>query len=110
QVVHVQKQDHEHHEGREGDPLDGPVHSGQRSVTTWVIPSSWIGLGAGRRAASLRRASTATSSQLAIRLEPPWDRNGVVMPVNGISRVTPPTITKTCSANMKDSPLASSFE
>ena len=31
-------------------------------------------------------------------------------PVSGITRVTPPTITNTCSANTAVSPAASSFE
>ncbi len=36
--------------------------------------------------------------------------NGSVTPVSGITRVTPPTITNTCSANIAVSPVASSFE
>ena len=36
--------------------------------------------------------------------------NGSVTPVSGITRVTPPTITNTCSANTADSPAASSVE
>ena len=53
---------------------------------------------AGRRAASEIRKNTAISSQLAISDEPPADMNGVVCPVSGMSRLTPPTITKICSA------------
>ena len=48
------------------------------------MPSSWIGCGGGRRAVSLTRISRPISAQLATRDEPPWDRNGVVMPVSGI--------------------------
>ena len=35
---------------------------------------------------------------------------GSVTPVSGITRVTPPTMTNTCSANTAVSPVASSFE
>ena len=54
--------------------------------------------GGGRRAWSEMRTSSAITAQLATRLEPPWDRNGVVRPVSGISLVTPPMTTKTWSA------------
>jgi hypothetical protein len=40
-------------------------------LTTWVIPSSWIGCGAGRLAVSLIRISSAMSIQLATRDDPP---------------------------------------
>ena len=36
--------------------------------------------------------------------------NGSVTPVSGITRVTPPTITNTCSATTAERPVASSFE
>ncbi len=36
--------------------------------------------------------------------------NGSVTPVSGITRVTPPTITNTCSANTEARPTASSVE
>jgi hypothetical protein len=42
--------------------------------------------------------------------EPPYETNGSVTPVSGITRVTPPTITNTCSASTAVSPVASSFE
>ena len=73
------------------------------------MPSSWIGCGAGRRALSLTRISRAITIQLATRDEPPWDRNGVVMPVSGISWVTPPTMMKTWSAKTNARPAASSL-
>ena len=47
--------------------------------------------------------------QLAIRLDPPADRNGVVRPVSGMTRVRPPTMTKTCSAIPNARPAASSL-
>ena len=47
--------------------------------------------------------------QLQIIDEPPWDMNGVVRPVSGSSRVTPPMIANTCSANANARPAASSL-
>ncbi len=41
---------------------------------------------------------------------PPYETKGSVTPVSGITRVTPPTITKTCSANTAVRPTTSSFE
>src|SRR6202042_2526 len=104
--VDVDQQQHEHRQAGDGQAEQRFVHPAR---TTWVMPSSWIGCGAGRRAVSLIRISTATSAQLATSEEPPWDRNGVVIPVSGISRVTPPTITNTCRARTKASPPASSL-
>ena len=47
--------------------------------------------------------------QFARSDEPPSDRNGIVSPVSGMTRVTPPTTTKHCSATEKDRPAASSL-
>src|SRR5262249_55189200 len=105
-VVDVHQQQQEHPQAGEGDPAQGMVHT---PLTTCVIPSSWIGCGAGRRAVSLIRISTAMIIQLATRDEPPWDRKGVVIPVSGMSWVTPPTITKTCRAITNERPVASSL-
>src|SRR5262245_28157125 len=52
----------------------------------------------------------ASSTKLATTLEPPYEMNGSVMPVSGISRRIPPTMMKVCSAKAKVSPIASSFE
>ena len=41
---------------------------------------------------------------------PPYETNGSVTPVSGITRVTPPTITNTWSAKTAASPAASSLE
>ena len=87
---------------------NGLAVAGQAACPVVIVPRP--DRGGGRRAVSLSRASTAMRIQLATRLEPPWDRKGVVMPVSGMSRVTPPTITNTCSASMNDRPPASSFE
>lgn len=40
--------------------------------------------------------------------EPPWARKGIVMPVSGMSAVTPPATTNTWIASTADSPWASS--
>ena len=42
--------------------------------------------------------------------EPPYDTNGSVMPVRGISRVTPPTMMNVCNPRIVVSPAANSFE
>ena len=47
--------------------------------------------------------------QFASSEDPPAARNGVVRPVSGIRRVTPPITTKHCSAIAKESPVASSL-
>ncbi len=43
-------------------------------------------------------------------LEPPYETNGSVMPVSGITRRIPPTMMNVCSAKPNVSPAASSFE
>src|ERR1700753_3077958 len=103
QVVHVGQQEDDHHQDRDRNPAARSLHE---RFTPWVMPSSWIGCGAGLRAVSLSRISSPISIQLPSSEEPPWARNGVVIPVSGISRVTPPTITNTCRASMKDRPPA----
>src|SRR5205823_8016170 len=55
-------------------------------------------------------SSSASTTKLA-RIElPPYETKGSVTPVRGITRVTPPTITNTCSANTDARPAASSLE
>ena len=44
--------------------------------------------------------------QFATSDEPPAARNGVVRPVSGMTRVTPPTMMNTCSAIVKERPVA----
>ncbi len=47
--------------------------------------------------------------QLVTTDEPPCARNGIAIPVSGISPITPPAMTKTWSARMEASPIASSL-
>ena len=47
-------------------------------------------------------------TQLATSDDPPAARNGMVSPVSGITRVTPPATMNTCSATTKPSPTPSS--
>ena len=49
-------------------------------------------------------------TKLATSDDPPYETNGSVTPVSGISRVTPPTITNVCTPRMVASPAANSFE
>src|SRR5215472_2830141 len=105
--VDVDQQQHEHGQAGQRDTEQRAVHPAR---TTWVMPSSWIGCGAGPRAPSLTRISRATRIQLATSDDPPSDRNGVVTPVSGIRPLTPPTITNTCRASTKDSPPTRSLE
>ena len=44
-----------------------------------------------------------------MRLDPPYETNGSVMPVSGITRMTPPMITNVCTPMMVVSPAANSF-
>src|SRR5205085_1226274 len=54
--------------------------------------------------------SPATRKKFDTMLDPPYETNGSVMPVSGITRVMPPTMTKVWKAKPKLSPAASSFE
>lgn len=68
-----------------------------------------VGSTPGRRALSLIFSRIATSAQLATTEDPPWARNGMVIPVSGIRPVTPPATTNTCSAIAEESPTAKSL-
>ena len=57
--------------------------------------SSGVTDGAGRRVWSLIRRRRAMTAQFMTTDEPPWAKNGVVRPVSGMSRVTPPMTTNT---------------
>lgn len=46
--------------------------------------------------------------QLVTTEDPPCARNGIAIPVSGISPVTPPAMTKTWSATIDASPMARS--
>ncbi len=50
------------------------------------------------------RSNRAMMIQLETRDEPPAARNGAVRPVSGMTRVTPPTTMKICSASAKPRP------
>ncbi|KMK72684.1 hypothetical protein ACJ65_10515 [Kocuria rhizophila] len=63
----------------------------------------------GRRALWEMASRMATMIQLESRDEPPADMNGVVSPVSGSRRVTPPTTMNSCSTISADSPPASSL-
>ena len=96
------------------EPADGGVHD---SLTTWVTsagdgssaatPTGISGI--GRRAWSEMRSSSAMITQFASRDEPPSDMKGVVRPVSGMTRVTPPMTMKSWKATEKDRPIASSL-
>ena len=49
-------------------------------------------------------------TKLAMSDDPPYEMNGSVTPVSGITRITPPTITKVCTPMIVVSPAANSFE
>src|SRR5581483_11816832 len=103
------RQQREHQAEREdGEDADLTVHP---SFTTWVssIATSMVKVGAGRRVWSEIRSSSAIITQFMTKLDPPYARKGVVRPVSGMRRVTPPTITKTCSASETERPVASSL-
>lgn len=68
-----------------------------------VLPFS----GRGIRARLLIRSSSATMIQFVTTEEPPCARNGIAIPVSGISPITPPAITKTWRAGSAARPTAS---
>ncbi|SCG03983.1 hypothetical protein GA0115255_118685 [Streptomyces sp. Ncost-T6T-2b] len=61
------------------------------------------------RAVSLIRIRMAISAQLASTDEPPYARNGIVIPLSGMRPITPPATTKIWIANAPERPMASSF-
>src|SRR5690606_10428600 len=91
--------DEQGQEHREDHEAQSSQFLGHQPITT----RGW------RRTPSLMRSSSATMSQLATSEDPPAARNGVVRPVSGMTRVTPPTMMNTCSAIVKDRPVASSL-
>ena len=54
--------------------------------------------------------SPATSRKFATTLDPPYETKGSVIPVSGMTRVMPPTITNVWNAKLKLRPAASNFE
>ena len=66
------------------------------------VLAAWRGLQTA--AAEPVAAPTARDWPYALASQP-----GKVMPVKGINRVTPPTITKVCTPMMRASPVARSF-
>src|SRR5262249_55771478 len=54
--------------------------------------------------------SPASRMKFATTLEPPYETNGIVMPVSGMRPTMPPTMMNACSAKPNVSPTASSFE
>ena len=65
--------------------------------------------GTGRRAWSEMRSRRDMIIQLASREEPPSDMKGVVRPVSGMTRVTPPMTMNSWNATEKVRPMASSL-
>src|SRR3954452_18966323 len=91
-----QRREQQHHDPEE--VADLRVHE----TTPPVSSCRW-------RAESETIRSRASSTKLAMIELPPYEMNGSVTPVSGITFVTPPTITNTCSASTDVRPAASSF-
>ncbi len=89
-----------------GAPL--PVSAGGASASVRVAGPGVSGPPRGSRAESLSRISNATMIQFVTTDEPPCARNGIAIPVRGIRPITPPAMTKTWSARIEASPVASS--
>src|SRR5699024_2405933 len=85
-------------------PSSPPIIS--RAVSVETSPSASV---AGRREESEMRTSRPMMIQFATSEEPPAAMNGMVSPVSGINRVTPPTTTKHWNTRVKASPEASSL-
>ena len=54
--------------------------------------------------------SPANRKKFDTMLDPPYETNGSVIPVSGMTRRMPPTMTNVCSAKPKLRPAARSFE
>src|SRR5690606_14637148 len=98
----VEQQHPEQRQGEHRESANGLVH---REIT-WVAPSSWMATGAGLRALLLIRTSRASMIQLDSRAEPPLATKGMVAPVIGMTRVTPPMTTKVWKAMRNEIPEA----
>ena len=61
------------------------------------------------RVSSEMRSRSASSAKLATSDEPPYDTNGSVMPVSGITRVTPPMMRNVWSPRIVAMPAANSL-
>src|SRR5690606_28751313 len=100
----------EHHEHDDREATDGCVHRSPPAAAPAPTGAGSVTRSpTGRRAWSLIRRRSATMIQCAISEDPPEDRNGVVRPVSGMTRVRPPTTTKTCRPIEKARPTASSL-
>src|SRR4051794_15588910 len=91
-----QRREQQHHEPEQ--VADLRVHETTPPVSSW----RW-------RAESETISSSASRTKLAMTELPPYEMNGSVTPVSGITFVTPPTITNTCSARTAVSPAASNL-
>src|SRR5262245_37444383 len=63
-----------------------------------------------REVSSETRSRSASATKFATSDDPPYEMNGSVMPVSGMTRVTPPRMMKLCSPMIVASPAAKSFE
>src|SRR5690606_18257614 len=91
----------EHQQHHDADALEFLVHAASAGDHCSTTSRGWCLI------ESDRRRRRATMIQLATSEEPPAARNGVVSPVSGMTRVTPPMTMKTCSATTKLSPTPS---
>src|SRR5690606_18065520 len=74
-----------------------------------VAVSSWQRETAARRTSLLTRSHRPSMIQVVTREEPPTDSSGVVIPLSGISSVTPPTTTNTWNAQRNANPVVISL-
>ena len=105
----VGKQQAEHDHGDEGDSPDGLVHAAFDKLGLFRVRIDRRD-GRGGLAYLMEITSNRPATiQLHTSEEPPWDMNGVVRPVSGSNRVTPPMMVNTCNAKANDRPAASSL-
>src|SRR6266540_4143498 len=100
-----QLSDEQQDQDRDPDP-NPPDRAIHRRAST---PARAVGLAARSADSSEMRRSNAMTTKLAISEEPPYETNGSVTPVRGMSRVTPPRMTNVWMPMMLVRPAANSF-
>src|SRR5262249_393235 len=108
QVRKLSDEDQHEDDDRDRDAPDAAVHDLDTLVATVVTRRRAADVRA-RALSSEMRSSSARITKLATRDEPPYEMNGSVMPVSGITSVTPPMITNVWMPMIAVRPAANSF-
>src|SRR5205085_4550367 len=101
-------EDEHEHDHAVGDAPDPDVHAWADSIACRRAASSTMRSSSAALSSEMRN-SNARMTKLAINDDPPYETNGSVTPVSGITRVMPPMITKVCTPRLVARPAANSW-